>query len=99
MARYLFTRKAVEDLTGIYEYTLEFWSESQADKYYNELISFCQMLAESPRIGKHYVEIGSDIFGLLFNKHLIFYRMLNEEEIEILRILGADMDLKNRIKE
>ncbi len=27
MARYLFTRKAVEDLTGIYEYTLEFWSE------------------------------------------------------------------------
>ncbi len=36
MARYLFTRKAVEDLTGIYEYTLEFWSESQADKYYNE---------------------------------------------------------------
>ena len=99
MARYLFTRKAVEDLTGIYEYTLEFWSESQADKYYNELISFCQMLAESPKIGKHYVEIGPDILGMASNKHLIFYRMLNEEGIEIIRILRADMDLKNRIKE
>ena len=36
MAEYYFTNKAVEDLTKIYEYTYEFWSEKQADKYYEE---------------------------------------------------------------
>ncbi len=45
------------------------------------------------------LKLAQIFFGLLFTKHLIFYRMLNEEEIEIIRILGADMDLKNRIKE
>ncbi|MDP9954950.1 plasmid stabilization system protein ParE [Epilithonimonas hungarica] len=34
MAKYLFTKKAVDDLSEIYEYTYEFWSENQADKYY-----------------------------------------------------------------
>lgn len=99
MAKYLLTNKAVEDLTKIYEYTFEFWSENQADKYYQELIDFCQMLSENPKIGKNYHEIGNDFFGFLANKHIIFYRILHPTEIEIERILGADMDLKNRIRE
>ncbi|OJV45701.1 MAG: plasmid stabilization protein [Chryseobacterium sp. 39-10] len=99
MAKYFFTNKAVEDLTKIYEYTYEFWSENQADKYYEELIEFCQLLAENPNIGKNYAEIDSEYYGFLANKHIIFYRILNQLEIEIERILGAEMDLKKRIKE
>lgn len=99
MAKYLLTNKAVEDLTKIYEYTYEFWSEQQADKYYKELIGFCQLLAENPNIGKNYAEIDSQYFGFLANKHIIFYRILDQSEIEVERILGAEMDLKNRIKE
>ncbi|AZA80010.1 type II toxin-antitoxin system RelE/ParE family toxin [Chryseobacterium sp. G0186] len=99
MAKYLFTNKAVEDLSEIYEYTYEFWSEFQADKYYSELIYFCQMLSENPKIGKKYNEIGFDVFGFLSNKHIIFHRIIGENEIEVIRILGAEMDLKNRIKE
>jgi len=55
MGNYFLTRKAVEDITKIYEY--------------------------------------------MYNKHIIFYRILNATEIEIERILGADMDLKKRMKE
>src|SRR5690554_4530175 len=99
MAKYFFTNKAVEDLTKIYEYTYEFWSERQADKYYNELIGFCEWLAENPNIGKNYNEIDSEIFGFLANKHIIFYRIIDIQEIEINRILGAEMDLKNRLNE
>ncbi|WP_312090778.1 type II toxin-antitoxin system RelE/ParE family toxin [Chryseobacterium sp.] len=99
MANYFLTNKAVEDLSKIYEYTFNFWSENQADKYYEELIDFFQMLAENPNIGKNYSEIDLEIFGFLANKHIIFYRILNEQEIEIDRILGAETDLKNRIKE
>ena len=99
MARYFFTNKAVEDLSKIYEYTFEFWSENQADKYYNEIIDYCEIISENPNIGKNYKEIDLEIFGFLANKHIIFYRILNLQEIEIERILGAEMDLKNRIKE
>ncbi|MGU3373986.1 type II toxin-antitoxin system RelE/ParE family toxin [Chryseobacterium sp. M5A1_1a] len=99
MAKYLFTNKAVEDLSKIYEYTYEFWSEFQADKYYIELMYFCQMLSENPQMGKKYYEIGFNILGFLSNKHIIFYRIIDENEIEIIRILGAEMDLKSRMKE
>lgn len=63
MGNYFLTNKAVEDITKIYEYTYEFWSENQADKYYEELINFLQLLAENPYIGKIYTEISVDIYG------------------------------------
>jgi Plasmid stabilization system protein len=99
MAKYYFSNKAVEDLTKIYEYTFEFWSENHADKYYQELIESCELLAENPNIGKNYTEIDSKICGFLANKHIIFYRVIDVQQIEVIRILGAQMDLKNRIKE
>lgn len=99
MANYLLTNKALEDLSKIYEYTFEFWTENQADKYYFELIEYFEMLAENPNIGKVFEEVDSNIFRFLANKHLIFYRILSKDEIEIERILGADMDLKNRFAE
>ena len=99
MAKYFFTNKAVNDLSDIYEYTYQSWSENQADKYYEEIISFCKMLSENPNIGKNYNEITSDIFGFLANRHIIFYRILDINEIEITRIIGANMDLKSRIKD
>lgn len=39
MANYHLTNKAVEDLTNIWEYTVDMWSEQQADNYYNTLIN------------------------------------------------------------
>lgn len=99
MVKYFLTNKAVEDLSKIYEYTFDFWSENQADKYYEELIDFCQKISESPKIGRNYLEIDSNIFGFRANMHIIFYRILSEYEIEVIRILGAKMDLKNRINE
>jgi hypothetical protein len=39
MAKYSFTNKAIEDISNIWEYTFDNWSEKQADKYYSLLIS------------------------------------------------------------
>ena len=38
MAKFSFTYKAVEDLSKIWDYTYEAWSENQANKYYEVLI-------------------------------------------------------------
>ncbi|MEG1267411.1 MAG: type II toxin-antitoxin system RelE/ParE family toxin [Myroides sp.] len=97
MPNYKLSNKAVQDLSKIYEYTFEFWSEFQAEKYYFELIEYCELLAENPTIGKKFEEIGLEIFKFPANKHIIFYKIISTQHIEVVRILGADMDLKNKM--
>ena len=97
MAKYKLTNKAVDDLSIIWDYTYEVWSENQADKYYLELLEDCLVLSENQNLGKSYEEINSNIFGFKSGQHIIFYRILNENEIEIIRFLHSRMDLKNRI--
>ena len=99
MAKYELTNKAVEDLTRIWEYTIEKWSEQQADRYYNLLLNSCQDIANNPDLGKYYVGITNDLFGLKTSRHIIFYRKRINQPIEITRILHGKMDLKNRITE
>ncbi len=52
MVKYIFTNKAVKDLSDIWNFTYENWSEKQADKYYQMLIDNCRKISESPNIGK-----------------------------------------------
>lgn len=99
MAKYIITNKAVDDLTKIWDYTYEVWSENQADKYYNELLEDCKTLAENQDYGKNYEEISLEIFGYKSGQHIIFYRKLSAKEIEITRFLHSRMDLKNKIQE
>ena len=99
MAKYEMTNKAVADLNSIWDYTVETWSESQADKYYDMLIDFCQGIADNPELGKNYDGIKSDLYGIKANRHIIFYRKRIDQPIEITRILHGQMDLKNRIIE
>lgn len=99
MAKYELTNKAVEDLTGIWEYTVNKWSEQQADRYYNLLLDGCQDLANNPELGKNYEGITNDLFGLKTSQLIIFYRKRITQPIEITRILHGQMDLKNRITE
>jgi len=99
MAEYKLTNKAVEDLSKIWDYAFEVWSEQQADKYYDGLISNCQEIAENPDLGKNYDGISRQLLGMKANRHIIFYRTINENYIEITRILHERMDLRNRIAE
>jgi toxin ParE1/3/4 len=99
MAKYTISNKAVEDLANIWNYTLETWSERQADIYYEALIDACCEIAENPSIGKNYNEISETLYGFRVNRHIIFYRINSCHEIEIVRILHGSMDLKNRIYE
>lgn len=97
MAEFKLTNKAVEDLNDIWEYTIEKWSEEQADKYYNSLLNSFQEIADNPELGKNYQGIKKELFGLKKNKHIIFYRKSDDKSLEITRILHERMDLINRI--
>ena len=64
------------------------------------LITSCQKIATNPQLfGKRYDEIFDGLRGFKAGKHLLFYRILDNGDTEIIRILHERMDLQNRINE
>jgi len=96
MAKFQLTNKAIDDLSSIWNYTFDKWSESQADKYYGELLEGCKRISENPSSGKNYKGIRKSLLGFKINKHIIFYHEIAPEKIEIARILHEKMDLKRK---
>jgi toxin ParE1/3/4 len=48
MAKYDITKEAREDLFRIWEYTVDTWSEDQADNYFTTIISALERIASAP---------------------------------------------------
>ena len=97
MAKFYLTNKAVEDLGEIWNYTVQTWSENQAEIYYSLLIDSCQELANKPNQGKSYEVVEGNVLGFKTGQHVIFYRIVTEKEIEVVRILHGMMDIKNQL--
>jgi toxin ParE1/3/4 len=99
MAKYVLTNKALEDLSRIWDYTFEVWSEAQADRYYHMIIDSCTDLGAKKVVGKIYSEVHDEILGYKIGQHIIFYRLIKGDKIEITRILHSRMDLRNKLHE
>ena len=99
MAKVILRQKAIDDLNDIWDYTYETWSAKQADKYYATIKLACNGIGENPEIGKEYEGISRKLLGLKSGRHIIFYQLLSENKIEVIRILHERMDLKKRITE
>lgn len=99
MAKYHLTRKAVQDLDAIWSYTLDTWSEQQADEYYSSLVDTFVAIAKNPcYLDREYVEIHPGLYRRSCRKHLVFYRLVENEDVEILRILHERMDIASKFK-
>jgi toxin ParE1/3/4 len=99
MAKVVLRQKAINDLSDIWSYTSFKWSENQADKYYQSLKLACKEIGINPNIGKRYYEISSELLGFKKGRHILFYQVVSENRIEVIRILHEQMDLKSRLKE
>ena len=94
MPKFKLTNKAVLDLSDIWDYTYETWNERQADKYYKNIISECKSISKNPEKGRLYDTLITNLRGFKTNKHIIFYRIIDNNIIEVERILHEKMDLK-----
>jgi toxin ParE1/3/4 len=99
MAKVVLRQEAIDDLNDIWDYTYEKWSEKQADKYYATIKLSCKGIGDNPDVGKEYFGVIENLLGLKSGKHIIFYDLISEDKIEIIRILHERMDLKNRLTE
>jgi len=80
------------DLEQIADYTKTEWGQSQADFYLEQLEKAFYSLLDNPHLGKSRDDIKAGYRSLLVEKHLVFYR-LADEQLEIMRILHCRMDV------
>jgi len=88
--------KAINDLEEVYEYTLSNWGTKQAEKYQDELFEQMTRIAHDSQIGSTYLFSKGNYQKFKINKHLIFYRIENEDLV-VVRILHERMDFKSRL--
>lgn len=91
MNRYRLTPLAQRDLSGIWDFTLKRWGESQAETYIKELRLAIERIAEVPGRGRRCEEIraGNRRYGI--GSHLIFF-VESKHGIDVIRILHQRMD-------
>ena len=99
MPKVILRQEAINDLTDIWNYTINKWSERQADKYYETIKSACKEIGNDPTIGRIYAEVSKNLLGFKSGKHILFYHLVSEDELEIIRILHESMDLENQANE
>jgi len=99
MAQYIISERAKKDLVGIWQYTLETWSEEQAIRYYNELLDGCERIAKKPdTAGRNYDEVRPGLRGMLCGRHIIFFRLVSNVKVRIVRILHGKMNYPSHLQ-
>ena len=99
MRKYSLSKKAVADLSTIWNYTFEVWSESQADQYYFMILDCCPQIADKKIDGRKYPDISDALYGTKVGQHIVFFRKDSKNKIKVIRILHNRMDLKLHLKE
>ena len=93
---YNISKKAVSDLEEIWLYTVEKWSIEQADRYYHLIFDEIDFICKNVDSGRSMNHVRKGYRASKVKSHLIFYRV-NNDTVEIIRILHERMDISNRL--
>jgi toxin ParE1/3/4 len=97
VSRYLLSPAAQQDLREIWDYTCERWDADQAERYLRELQSAIERAAGNPRIGRACDEIRPGYYKLAAGSHTLFYRVIADEVIDVVRVLHQRMDVDRHL--
>lgn len=96
--KYRISKQAIADLNDIWIYTFQKWSQEQADRYYQLIIGEIEFIADNYTIGKSAEQTRKNYRVTKIKSHLIFYRKVENEIVEVVRILHQRMDIKKRLQ-
>jgi toxin ParE1/3/4 len=74
VGRFRLSRRAETDLLNIGAYTRDTWGEDQAVRYIDDLAACCQMLADSPALGRKCDDVRPGLRRMESGRHVVFYR-------------------------
>jgi toxin ParE1/3/4 len=90
--------KALSDLEEIWIYTRKKWSKDQADRYYSLLIDEFEFLKTNYNIGKSAEYICPGYKVSFVKSHIIFYKIVDDQKLEIIRILHQSVNINKWLK-
>ena len=93
MGRFSLTQAAKNDLRGIARFSEERWGRTQRRHYLKGLDETFWILTDSPKLGNacDYIEPGLRKYS--FQSHVVFYDLLSDTEIQVIRVLHKSMDV------
>lgn len=97
MGTFSLTHAAKHDLRGIARFTEERWGRAQRRHYLKGLDEAFRLLADSPKLGNacDYIEPGLRKYP--FQSHVVFYDLLSDEEIQVVRVLHKSIDVHQAV--
>ncbi|AMO55102.1 plasmid stabilization protein [Endozoicomonas montiporae] len=98
MTTYRLTLDAQSDLIEIRRYTVAQWGTDQSRKYLSELRKTIHLLAETPSLGKHRPEVGSNVLSFPHGSHVIYY-VMHEGVLVVFGVLHKRMVPLNHLVE
>ena len=94
MIRCSIAPSAVRDLDDISDYFLE-RNIKAGEQILQEFTKKCRNLATFPTMGKSYADIRFDLRGIPLQGYIILYRLINDDGLEIVRVVNARQDLQS----
>lgn len=89
---YYLTQDAEQDIEDIYIYSLQEFDEAQAEKYYHALEDHFSRLSDNPQMGRDFSFVKAHIRRSNCGSHAVYYRVMNKQDVLILRVLHQRMD-------
>ncbi|WP_096086146.1 type II toxin-antitoxin system RelE/ParE family toxin [Agaribacterium haliotis] len=99
MSRFTLTVKALADLKSIARYTQLEWGTEQRLIYLRQIDDSFHLLAKQQELGAPCDYIRAGYRKHPISNHLIFYRSLSADKIEIIRVLHKRMHVRSNLVE
>jgi len=94
---YVLSRKAEEDVIGIFKTGIELFGLSQAELYHEQLGQCFRFLAENPLAAYERLEILPPVRIHPIGSHLVIYRVEENGTVFIIRVRHGHEDWQNNI--
>ncbi len=92
MAGYKLSPAAEADFADIYRYSILTFGEKRADLYASDLIDAFDMLGHNQLAGEDVATIRPDTRRLVHESHAIYYDLIDDCVVRVLRILHQTQD-------
>lgn len=92
---YDLSKKAKDDLRGIWAYTEDRWGEQQADTYYRDIFKIIELLASGERKGRK-ADVRDGYLKYPVGRHFLYFAKV-DGRIRIVRVLHQSMDVERHL--
>ena len=99
MAEVRLSPAAKRDFLAIGDYTRELWSEAQAERYLRQILSMIGEIGTHPLSGSELGSVRPGYRRRRSGSHLIFYVILGDGLVEIVRIMHERADAARQLGE